>query len=94
MLEAFLWRLFGAAFLLLGAWLAYRFDLSRRVIAVVMHPVGRPRGHVLLLVAVVFAAGDRYIHHRGGAERKVPTGTQTTGSPLATVLGSILLTPR
>jgi ZIP family zinc transporter len=34
--QAFFWGLFGAAFLLLGAWLAYRFDLSRRVTAVVM----------------------------------------------------------
>jgi ZIP family zinc transporter len=34
--QAFLWGLFGSAFLLLGAWLTYRFDLSRRFTAVVM----------------------------------------------------------
>ena len=34
--QAFFWGLFGSAFLLLGAWLAYRFDLSRRFTAVVM----------------------------------------------------------
>ena len=36
MLEALSWGLFGSAFLLLGAWLTYRFDLSRRFTAVVM----------------------------------------------------------
>ena len=34
--EAFLWGLCGAAFLLVGAWWAYRFDPSRALIAVVM----------------------------------------------------------
>lgn len=34
--QAFFWGVFGSAFLLLGAWLAYRFDLSRRFTAVVM----------------------------------------------------------
>jgi len=34
--EAFFWGLFGAAFLLVGAWWAYRFHPGRRVIAVVM----------------------------------------------------------
>jgi len=34
--QAFFWGLFGSAFLLLGAWLAYRFNLSRRFTAVVM----------------------------------------------------------
>ena len=33
MAEAFFWGLFGSAFLLLGAWLAYAFDLSRRFTA-------------------------------------------------------------
>ena len=36
MSEAFFWGLFGSAFLLLGAWMAYRFDLGRRFTAVVM----------------------------------------------------------
>ena len=36
MVEAFLWGLFGAAFLLVGAWWAYRFNPSRVLIAVVM----------------------------------------------------------
>jgi zinc transporter, ZIP family len=36
MWQAFFWGLVGSAFLLLGAWLAYRFDLSRRFTAVVM----------------------------------------------------------
>src|SRR4051812_4332713 len=36
MVEAFLWGLFGAAFLLVGAWWAYRFDPSRTLIAAVM----------------------------------------------------------
>jgi len=34
--EAFLWGLLGAAFLLVGAWWAYRFDPGRTLIAVVM----------------------------------------------------------
>jgi ZIP family zinc transporter len=34
--EAFVWGLFGAAFLLVGAWCAYRFKPSRVLIAVVM----------------------------------------------------------
>lgn len=34
--EALLWGLFGSAFLLVGAWWAYRFDPSRALIAVVM----------------------------------------------------------
>jgi hypothetical protein len=35
-IEAFLWGLLGAAFLLVGAWWAYRFHPSRALIAVVM----------------------------------------------------------
>jgi ZIP family zinc transporter len=49
MVEAFLWGLFGGAFLLLGAWLAYQFDLSRRFTAVVM-----ALGSGLLIGSVVF----------------------------------------
>jgi ZIP family zinc transporter len=45
---------------------------------------------LLLLGAGVFAAGDWIIDHRGGAERKDPSGEQETGSPLAIVLGSVL----
>ena len=36
MVEALFWGLFGAAFLLVGAWWAYRFHPGRRLIAVVM----------------------------------------------------------
>ena len=36
MIEAFLWGSLGAAFLLVGAWWAYRFHPSRTLIAVVM----------------------------------------------------------
>jgi zinc transporter, ZIP family len=36
LLEALSWGLFGSAFLLLGAWLTYQFDLSRECTAVVM----------------------------------------------------------
>ena len=97
--QAFLWGLFGAAFLLIGAWLAYRFDLSRRFTAVVMalgsgvlfgsvayelidealktQSVGRV-GLFLLLGAATFAVGDQIISHYGGAERKDPTGKQTS----------------
>ena len=36
LVEAFFWGLFGAAFLLVGAWWAYRFHPGIRLIAVVM----------------------------------------------------------
>ena len=36
MVEAFLWGLFGGAFLLVGAWWAYRFNPGRVLIAIVM----------------------------------------------------------
>lgn len=45
---------------------------------------------MLLIGAGVFATGDWIIDHRGGAERKDPSGEQQTGSPLAIVLGSML----
>jgi ZIP family zinc transporter len=44
----------------------------------------------MLVGAGVFALGDWIIDHRGGAQRKDPTGGQETGSPLAIVLGSVL----
>src|SRR3954454_10249326 len=50
---AFFWGLFGSAFLLLGAWLAYRFDPSRRVTAVVM-----ALGSGLLIGSVVYELVD------------------------------------
>ena len=43
-----------------------------------------------LLGAVTFTVGDWLLDHRGGAERKDPTGAQAKGSPQAIVLGSIL----
>ena len=43
-----------------------------------------------LVGAGVFAAGDLILDRRGGSERKDPSGKQTTGSPLAIVLGSVL----
>src|SRR6478736_2024779 len=53
MAEAFFWGLFGSAFLLLGAWLAYRFNLSRRLTAVVM-----ALGSGLLIGSVVYELID------------------------------------
>ena len=105
MVEAFLWGLFGASFLLVGAWSAYRFAPGRVLIAVVMaigsvvfelidealktQTVGRV-GLFVLLGAGTFAAGDWLISRRGGSERKDPTGKQSSGSPLGIVCGSIL----
>jgi zinc transporter, ZIP family len=51
--EAFLWGLFGAAFLLVGAWWAYRFNPSRELIAVVM-----AIGSGVLIGAVAFELID------------------------------------
>ena len=53
MVEAFLWGLFGAAFLLVGAWWAYRFNPSRALIAVVM-----AIGSGVLIGAVAFELID------------------------------------
>jgi zinc transporter, ZIP family len=53
MAEAFFWGLFGSAFLLVGAWLAYAFDLSRRFTAVVM-----ALGSGLLIGSVIYELVD------------------------------------
>lgn len=53
MAEAFLWGLFGGAFLLVGAWWAYRFNPSRQLIAVVM-----AIGSGVLIGAVAFELID------------------------------------
>jgi ZIP family zinc transporter len=44
----------------------------------------------VLLGAGVFSIGDWILAHRGGSERKDPTGAQAEGSAAAIVLGSIL----
>jgi ZIP family zinc transporter len=53
MAEAFFWGLFGSAFLLVGAWLAYQFALSRRFTAVVM-----ALGSGVLIGSVVYELVD------------------------------------
>jgi ZIP family zinc transporter len=57
--EAFFWGLFGAAFLLVGAWLAYQFDLGRRVTAVVM-----ALGSGVLIGSVVYELIDEALKTR------------------------------
>jgi ZIP family zinc transporter len=47
-------------------------------------------GLLVLVGAVVFAAGDWLISRRGGGDRKDASGAQANGSPLAIVLGSVL----
>jgi zinc transporter, ZIP family len=44
----------------------------------------------VLLGAGVFSAGDWILAHRGGSERKDPSGAQAEGSAIAIVLGSVL----
>ncbi|GAA2716486.1 MULTISPECIES: ZIP family metal transporter [Actinoplanes] len=111
MAEAFFWGLVSASALLVGALLAYRFRLGRRVIATVMAlGTGVLLGSVsfelidealrtrtvaavsvfVLLGAAVFTAGDWLLSRRGGGERKDAEGAQSTGSPLAILLGSVL----
>lgn len=108
---AIAWGAAGASFLLIGAWIAYRFSPGRRPIAVVMAlGTGLLFGSVafeliedalrtrstawvalmLLIGAVVFAAGDWLLTRGGGAQRKDSGGAQAGGSALAIVLGSIL----
>ena len=57
--EAFFWGLFGAAFLLVGAWLAYQFALGRRVTAVVM-----ALGSGVLIGSVVYELIDEALKTR------------------------------
>jgi zinc transporter, ZIP family len=45
---------------------------------------------MVLVGALVFAAGDWLLDHRGGEHRKDADGAQAEGSPLAIVLGSVL----
>ena len=45
---------------------------------------------MVLVGAAVFTVGDWLLERGGGGDRKDPTGTQTEGSPLAIVLGSVL----
>jgi zinc transporter, ZIP family len=45
---------------------------------------------MVLVGALVFAAGDWLLDHRGGDHRKDADGAQAEGSPLAIVLGSVL----
>ena len=47
-------------------------------------------GLLVLVGAMVFAAGDWLISRRGGGDRKDASGAQAGGSPLAIVLGSVL----
>jgi ZIP family zinc transporter len=47
-------------------------------------------GGMVLVGALVFAAGDWLISRRGGGKRKDSAGAQAQGSPLAIVLGSVL----
>jgi ZIP family zinc transporter len=58
MAEAFFWGLFGSAFLLVGAWLAYQFDLGRRVTAVVM-----ALGSGVLIGSVVYELIDEALEN-------------------------------
>jgi zinc transporter, ZIP family len=44
----------------------------------------------ILLGAGAFSAGDWILAHRGGSERKDPSGAQAEGSAVAIVLGSVL----
>src|SRR3954451_22657829 len=59
MAGAFLWATLGGAFLLLGAWLAYRFGPSRGVTAVVM-----ALGSGVLIGSVVFELVDEALKTR------------------------------
>jgi zinc transporter, ZIP family len=45
---------------------------------------------MVLVGAATFTVGDWLLERGGGGDRKDPTGTQTEGSPLAIVLGSVL----
>ena len=45
---------------------------------------------MVLVGAAVFTVGDWLLDRGGGGDRKDATGTQTEGSPLAIVLGSVL----
>ena len=62
MVEAFLWGAVGAAALLVGAYIAYRFAPSRRVIAVVM-----ALGTGLLIGSVSFELVDEALQHQAVA---------------------------
>jgi zinc transporter, ZIP family len=67
---------------------AVAFDLVEEAAALAKGGGGLVIG--LLVGCLVYFVGDRLIDRSGGGKRKDPTGTQSDGSALAIVLGSVL----
>ena len=105
MAEAFFWGAVGGSALFIGAFVAARLPIDRRVLGIIM-----AFGAGVLISAVAydlveeavdtatgaggvaagFFAGDALIDRMGGDQRKSSGGEQAAGSGLAIVLGAVL----